>query len=164
MVLDSPYTSLNGGSSLGNGQALDANLARRAGVAVGGTGVLVQGHVFTHPGTATLNYLHVTGSDAVIGLNSYDPALPAPRTLTAMRQRGQVEISEAAVSATVTLTPAEPDVAYFVQLTPQALTTGGALGALTVYGITKAVGSFEIQVTAAPGAGKSVVYNWLVYR
>jgi hypothetical protein len=79
-------------------------------------------------------------------------------------RRGQVTIADAATTGTVTLTPAEPDAGYFVQMTPVTLSGGPATGALTVGGVAKAAGSFVVTVTAAPGAGKSVVYDWFVHR
>ena len=210
VALDAPYVSLTGGSSLGNGLALDATLARRAGVHVGASGVSVQGHTFTFPGTGTLHYLHLSGTltDLAIGINAYDPTLATadmlsnqatlsgerrPTMLAGLsvhgplevrradgsavlqalsptgtpswpQRRGQVTIADTALSATVTLTPAEPDGLYFVQLTPVVTTGGAPTGAGTVTGVTKATGSFQVSVAAAPGAGRVVIYDWLVHR
>jgi hypothetical protein len=77
VALYAPYSSLVGGSSYGNGQSLDADLAKRAGVAIGASGVQVSGHSFTLPGTTTLHYIHLAGviNDLVIGTNAYDPGL-----------------------------------------------------------------------------------------
>ena len=81
---------------MGNGQAQHADLTRRAGVTIGGEGVLLSGHSFTLPGAGTLNYLYQTGAGttAAIGLNTYGPGLPMPRTLVSQRQRGQIAIAE----------------------------------------------------------------------
>jgi hypothetical protein len=210
VALDASYSSLTGGNSLGNGQALDANLARRAGVHIGASGVSVQGHTFTYPGTATLHYLHLSGTltDLAIGVNAYAPDLATAQILSNQatligerrptlvagltvhgpmevrradgsvvlqglsstgtpswpQRRGQVAIVDTATAATVTLTPAEPDALYFVQLTPVATTGGAPLGASTVTGVTKGAGSFQVVVSAAPGAGRQVIYDWLVHR
>jgi hypothetical protein len=86
--------------------------------------------------------------------NTGTPSWPA--------RRGQVQISESATSATVTLTPAEPDTAYFVQLT--VILATGTAGSCTVTGVTKATGTFTVAVQAAPGTGKTVIYDWFVYR
>lgn len=77
IAVDAPYTSIVGGNSLGNGQALDLNLSRRAGVHIGATGVHLSGHSFTFPGTTTLFYIHLSGviNDLAIGINSYSPDL-----------------------------------------------------------------------------------------
>ena len=79
-------------------------------------------------------------------------------------RRGQLVISETTNTGTVTLAPGEPDSTYFVQLTAQGLTPGGNLGSLTVLGITKAASNFTVTLTAAPGAGKNVAFDWFVYR
>jgi hypothetical protein len=79
-------------------------------------------------------------------------------------RRGQVTIADTATTATVTLTPAEADNAYFVQLTATSAVATPATGAYTITGIQKLAGSFVLAVTAAPGAGKSVTYDWLLYR
>ena len=80
------------------------------------------------------------------------------------QRRGQVAIADTATTATVTLTPADPDALYFVQLTPVATTGGAPVGANTITGVTKTAGSFTVAVATAPGAGRFVVYDWLVHR
>ena len=211
LALDGAYSQLTGGTTLGNGQALDAALGRRAGVHIGANGVGVSNHTFTFPGTSTLHYLHLSGTlaDVVIGVNAYAPELPSSQMLSNQatllagarratmvagltvqgplqvqsanatlvlqeisdvgtpswpQRRGQVAIADAATTATVTLTPVEPDALYFVQLTPVATTAGAPLGANTVNNVTKTAGSFQVSVTSAPGAGRFVVYDWLVHR
>ena len=84
--------------------------------------------------------------------------IPAP-----IRQ-GQITIANAATSATVTLTPAELDTAYFVQVTPVTTSGAPAAGSFTVNGVTKATGTFQVSVLAAPGVGTSVSYDWLIHR
>ena len=41
---------------------------------------------------------------------------------------------------------------------------GAAAGALTIVGTIKTAGSFQLVLTAPPGAGKNVVYDWMVHR
>ena len=237
VALDAPYSSLVGGMSIGNGRALHASLAYRAGVHIGGSGVLVSGHTFGYD-AATLHYLHLEHAltDVAIGQNTYMPGLAltdilsfAEATLsqhlpsmvagltvhtntlgapwlrlydalngatpakhlraasgnfevlnagaTAVLQtlsdagtpgwparRGQLTIADANTTGTVTLSPTEPDASYFVQLTASAAGGGPAAGALTVGGVNKATGSFVVTLTDAPGAGKSVVYDWFLHR
>ena len=73
LALYAPYTSMTGGVSLGNGQALHGNLANRAGVAIGATGVALNGHSFMLPTSTTLNYIHLGGAidNLAIGMNTY---------------------------------------------------------------------------------------------
>jgi hypothetical protein len=225
VLLYAPYTTMVGGTSLGNGQAMSATLANRAGVAIGATGV-------------QLSYIHLGGTidNLAIGVNTYANDLSPQNflvnqaTITAAKlpalvaglsvhtngaaspglqlydatqgvnplkvlrvtsgqlqilnatggaviqslsdagtpgwpaRRGQVSIADTATTATVTLTPVEPDTAYFVQLTPVATTGGAPVGANTVTGVTKAAGNFQVSVATAPGAGRFVIYDWFVYR
>jgi hypothetical protein len=80
------------------------------------------------------------------------------------KRRGQVQIVDTATTATVTLAPVEPDTAYFVQVTPVSTFGAPAAGAFTIRGVTKSAGSFVLSVSAAPGTGNVVAYDWLVYR
>lgn len=82
-ALYAPYTTMTGGTSQGNGQALHGDLARRAGVAIGATGVQLSGHTFqggqsfVGSGAGTLFYIHLAGAiqNLAIGVNSYSPEL-----------------------------------------------------------------------------------------
>ena len=78
-------------------------------------------------------------------------------------RRGQVLMPDNVNTVTVTLSPAEPDNQYFVQLTV-ATGTSVNLSAYTVVGVDKSPGSFLVKVAAPPGAGTVVVYDWLVHR
>lgn len=211
VALDAAYSTLTGGASLGNGQALHASRARRAGVHIGGSGVSVNGHSFGFPGATTLHYLHLEGTltDVAIGLNTYGPGLAASQVLSTVdatltgtkpptlaaglavqgpwqvlradasavlhslseagtpawpQRRGQAIVVDTNLSANVALIPAEPDANYFVQLTLVIAGGGPAAEAFTVTGVNKTPVGFEVLVLGAPGAGKSVVYDWLVYR
>ena len=238
VALYAPYTTMTGGVSRGNGQALDASLARRAGVAIGGTGVHLSGHSFMFPTTTTLNYIHLGGTidNLSIGVNTYSNDLSPQNflanqaTLTNLRlpvlaagvilhtntaaapglqlydasqgptpvklvrvadgqlqilsaagatviqslsdagtpgwptRRGQATMIDGNASVNVGLSGAEPDTGYFVQLTVASTGGGPAPGALTVSGVTKSTTGFEVFVSAAPGVGKSVTYDWLVHR
>jgi hypothetical protein len=170
--LVAPSCQLIGGQSIGNGKAFDAAPDRRAGVYIGANNVLVSGHHFHFVGDgSTLAYIErfagITGT--VIGFNSYAAGLPpvamqAPGTPGGPPRSGQVVIAETDNTATITLTPAEPDAAYLVQATANGATPGAAPGALTVVGTIKAAGNFQLVLSGPPGAGKNVVYDWMVHR
>lgn len=238
VALYAPYVTMTGGTSLGNGQALSLDLSRRAGVAIGATGVSLSGHSFSTPTAGTLNYIHLAGviDNLAIGVNSYSNDLSPQNflanqaTITAARlpalvaglsvhsntaaaaglriydatqgvdplkilrvtggqlqilnatggaiiqglsdagtpswpqRRGQVTIADTATTGVVTLAPVEPDATYFVQVTPVAVAGAPTTGASTIRSVTKAAGSFTIEVATAPGAGTSVSYDWFVYR
>ena len=238
VVLYAPYATMTGGASLGNGQALHANLANRAGVAIGASGVHLSGHSFTFPLTTTLNYIHLGGAidNLSIGVNTYSndlspqnflvnqaslsnlrlPALPAGIAIHSntaqapglqlydathganplkllrvsggqfqilnaagsagihtlsdvgtpgwVNRRGQATVVDGNASVNVGLAGGEPDTGYFVQLTVASTAGAPAAGALTVSGVNKSTAGFEVTVTAAPGVGKSVTYDWLVHR
>ena len=238
LALDGPYSTLVGGTSIANGQALDPAMGRRAGVHIGANGVAVNGHSFRYAPPATLHFLHLSGAfDTIsIGQNTYEaglaedqiihaaemtsnvrmPIQPAglfvhsnridagglmlydatngPTPLKSMRvsggnfimlnnagsavihslsdvgtpswpqRRGQVTIADTNTAAGVALVPPEPNAAYFVQLTPVVSVGGPAAGAYTVTQVAKAPGSFQVSLSAAPGVGKSVTFDWLVYR
>jgi hypothetical protein len=72
-----------GGTSIGNGRALDASQAKRAGVHIGANGVAVNGHSFQYVSPYTLHFLHLSGAlDTIsIGQNSYDVGLAADQIM-----------------------------------------------------------------------------------
>ena len=238
LALYAPYTTMVGGTTLGNGLAMSETLANRAGVAIGATGVHLSGHSFTLPGPFTLNYIHLGGviDNLSIGVNTYSndlspqnflvnqaslsnlrlPALAAGIAIHSntaqapglqlydathgatplkllrvsggqfqilnaagsagihtlsdegtpgwVNRRGQATVVDGNASVNVGLAGGEPDTGYFVQLTVTSTAGGPAPGALTVSGVTKAMAGFEVTVTAAPGVGKSVTYDWFVHR
>lgn len=69
-------------------------------------------------------------------------------------RRGQATITNPDTTATVTLSPAEPDTAYHVELTPNYATT--------VFWSGKATGQFVVNVGTAPGATGLV--DWALWR
>jgi hypothetical protein len=109
---------------------------------------------------AAAGNLEILGADATTVLsrlsNTGTPSWPA--------RRGQLTIADANTTGVVTLSPSEPDASYFVQLTASAAAGGPASGAYTVGGVVKTSSTFTVTVTAAPGAGKSVTYDWFVHR
>jgi hypothetical protein len=76
--IEASYSGIVGGTTLGNGRALDVGLFRRAGVRVGAAGDLVMGHSFKHDGTAAtqeaINF-GVSIASVTIGHNTYQPPL-----------------------------------------------------------------------------------------
>lgn len=77
---------------------------------------------------------------------------------------GSVTISETDTSAVVTLSPAEPDTDYRVVASPSAETGAPAANARVVTTITKATGSFTLNILTAPGVGTSVTFDWIKHR
>jgi hypothetical protein len=238
IAVDAPYATIMGGKSLGNGQALDPDLARRAGVHLGASGIHLSGHSFTFPGATTLYYIHLSGAmnDLSIGINTYSPdlsvtnfvadqatvtgaRLPAlvtgasvhtntgaapglqlydatqgPDPLKVFRvtqgqleilnsagsavlhrlsntgtpawpqRRGQAIVSDINPSVNIPLTVSEPDALYFVHITPVNSAGSPATDAFVVTTINKFTTGFEVIMKAAPGSGKSVTFDWLMYR
>jgi hypothetical protein len=79
--------------------------------------------------------------------------------------RGTVLIADANTNAAVTFATAEPDANYQVWLTIAARTGAPAAGAYIPIPTTAlATTGFTVNLTAAPGAGTDVTYNWLVIR
>lgn len=81
-----------------------------------------------------------------------------------INQRGQLTISEANTSGTATFTTEEADTNYSVFLTPVAITGAPASGAFTVKTVTKATTGITPTLVAAPGAGTSVTFDYIVVR
>ena len=173
VALSAPLCQLIGGQSIGNGKALAAEAHKRAGVFIGAENILVTGHHFQFVGDgSTLAYIEIYPpvlATTIIGANSYGAGLPAirmqsPGVPSGPPRSGTAVFTETNNTVTVTLSPVEPDTAYFVQATASSATPGSAAGALTVVGTIKAAGNFQLVLSAAPGAGKTVTYDWLVHR
>ncbi len=102
VALDAPYSSLTGGTSMGNGLALNPALSTRAGVHIAGTGVSVTGHTFVNlnPPT-TLHYIHLEGplERLAIGSNTYMAGLP---------EEAFIDATEATLPTTLLGTVREP--------------------------------------------------------
>jgi len=79
---------------------------------------------------------------------------------------GTITISDAAATGAGTaFSAAQPDTNYVVLMQPVEAATGSpAAGAYRVQSIAKTTAGFTITLEAAPGAGTSVTYRYLVHR
>lgn len=77
---------------------------------------------------------------------------------------GKVGLNAAATTATVTFATAEADANYMPILSLDGTTGAIAAGSTTIVGMTKLAGSFTFTVAAAPGAGTTTTWNWLITR
>lgn len=77
---------------------------------------------------------------------------------------GQVTVSGAGTTGAATLNIEEPDTSFQVLLTPVTVSSGAAAGASRVRSVAKTVTGITVTVEAAPGAGESVVFDYVVVR
>jgi hypothetical protein len=77
---------------------------------------------------------------------------------------GTVTIADANTTGTFTFGTSEDDAGYDVLPGAPTQTGGPAAGASTILGIAKLGASFTITVSAAPGAGKSVTFPFIIVR
>jgi hypothetical protein len=77
---------------------------------------------------------------------------------------GQVTISGTDVNAVETFAVAETDTDYNIIASSSSITGGPNNGAYVVQTIDKTTTNFTISVTAAPGAGTSVTFDWILVR
>ncbi len=80
-------------------------------------------------------------------------------------QAGSFMVTGASSSpGAITITTAQTDTNYFVVCSPSAIVGAPASGALLIDSVAKAAGSFTPSVSAQPGVGNSVTYDYLVMR
>ncbi|MDQ3273623.1 MAG: right-handed parallel beta-helix repeat-containing protein [Actinomycetota bacterium] len=77
---------------------------------------------------------------------------------------GQVVLSGADVSATVTFPNGELDTSYRVQLTPTAVAGSPPVVATQIYRLSKTTSGFTAYFGGAPGAGNSVTFDYEISR
>lgn len=77
---------------------------------------------------------------------------------------GKVGLNGANTTATVTFATAEGDAEYMPLLSLDGTTGAIAAGSTTIVNMTKLAGSFTFTVAAAPGAGTTTTWNWLIVR
>lgn len=80
----------------------------------------------------------------------------------AVHQSGRFTISDADDEAVVTIDPPLPDDGYRVLLTVSTSTGGALIDAFTVIQVSRSRDAFAVVVAAAPGAGKTITYDYLV--
>lgn len=97
-------------------------------------------------------------------------AVAAQATATAADNRtnkwvhGSFTISDPATSSVVTLSPAQTDTSYDVLVTPSDNSGAPVSDSFIVSKVTKATGSFTVDIKSAPGGGNSVTFNYLLVR
>ncbi len=75
--------------------------------------------------------------------------------------RGYIEISGSDTTGSVVFSTPQPFLSYFPQITCEDL-GGAALGSSSGRITSKSVSGFTITINAAPGPGKTVVWNWIL--
>jgi hypothetical protein len=78
--------------------------------------------------------------------------------------RGQVEISGANTSVTVTFDSAEPNATYYVTATPSSYVGTPATGSNRIIQITKTTAGFTLFIETAPVGGATVRFDWILVR
>lgn len=115
------------------------------------------------PGSSTVAAAQTVANEAYTLAESTDTAVQA--LSAAVVQAGQFTISGAATSpSAVALATAQADTNYEVVFSASASTGSPASGSMTSGGTTKTTASFTPSVTAAPGGGASVTFDYIVMR
>ena len=91
-------------------------------------------------------------------------ALAAAVAITEDWVAGQITVSGTDTTAVHTFATAQDDTSYLVHLTCIGTTGAPAVDAVIITDIAKATDDFTITVNAAPGAGKTSIFDFLVYR
>lgn len=78
--------------------------------------------------------------------------------------RGSLTITEANTTGTVTFGTAEPNGTYFLAVTPMTASGGATAGSTRVRSVSKTGANFVVTIEAAPGAGESVSFDWVLIR
>lgn len=79
-------------------------------------------------------------------------------------EAGTNTISDAAASVTVPLNEAQSDANYKILVTVCGYSGAPAANSRIVKSITNSADSFQVEMVAAPGAGTSITFNWLLVR
>lgn len=77
---------------------------------------------------------------------------------------GTLTVSDANTTATHTFAVAEDSTAYKVFLQPTGTTGSPVLESTLIIDVSKSTGGFTITVNTAPGAGKTVTFDWHLRR
>lgn len=111
----------------------------------------------TDPASGTVATAQATANNALITANQQKARMDAMPS-------GTATVSGTATTSVVTLPEAQSDTDYFVALTAQSSSGTPTAGAYTVVGVAKTTTTFTVEVSAAPGAGKSVTFSWQIQR
>lgn len=109
------------------------------------------------PASGTVATAQQTANDALI-------AAAAAAEELASQDSGTLIISGASISGAVAFAVAQADTNFYPVTTVAATSGTPAAGAYTVTGIAKTTGGFTVSLSAAPGVGNSVTFNWQVQR
>jgi hypothetical protein len=116
------------------------------------------------PGTATVATAQETANLAyLLAFQANTNANDAIETIGRF-DSGVVNVADPATGATVTLSPAQPDTNYSVFIQPKSITGAPAAGAYVVTGKTYNTGDFSFTISAAPGGGNAVSFDWQLIR
>lgn len=79
---------------------------------------------------------------------------------------GQLTVSETATTATFTFDSAkvQPDTSYLIVALTSSTSGGPPIGSTQIINVAKTVDDFTITINVAPGAGKSVTFDWFLFR
>ncbi|MER8383596.1 hypothetical protein [Mesorhizobium sp. M1399] len=77
---------------------------------------------------------------------------------------GTLVVDGASSTATVVFPTAEPDANYRLVITPLDLSGKPSIGSNRVLFVERSTEKFTVTVEAAPGAGSSVEFSWLLFR
>lgn len=121
----------------------------------------IDGDLVVDPATASIATAQNTANEAYILAGA--AKTQADRTDAGLLS-GTVTISDTATTGVVTLAEALADTAFHAILVPSASTGTPAAGSRDVVTIVNATTGFTVTLGAAPGAGNSVTFNWLLHR
>lgn len=91
-------------------------------------------------------------------------AIAAQATLWNDLISGTFTISTAAVSQTISFSPAQKDTAYMVMVQAISSTGTPGVGSFVVSAKTYTVNNFTVTIFSAPGTGNSVTFEWQLIR
>lgn len=112
----------------------------------------------------TANQAYTLAAANAGDVNTAEAAIDALEAINATRVVGQLTVNETDTTATHSFATAQTDTNYYVQCTCIGVTGSPTVDAVVITDITKATGSFTITVNAAPGAGNTTIFDFLVYR
>lgn len=121
------------------------------------------------PATATIATAQSTANEAyALASNAKDLAdqaqVDADTAMDRITATGEVVISDTNSTATITFTTAQPNTSYSVFVQAVDYAGGPSIDAFHVVKKTKTVNSFTFTIFQAPGAGKSVTFEFFVMR
>lgn len=116
------------------------------------------------PASTTLATAQKTANDAYLLAQAAQATATSANNRVKDWQRGSVTVSDAATTGTITFAPAQTNTNYMILI--QVKSTSGAppLDATLVIAKTYNQNDCVFTLNAAPGAGKSVTFEWVMIR